>query len=62
MSDPTPLLPPGLLGAAWTAILSILAAALLFTLFGLLRPRTGCGGCGGASRCGGCPHAEEHDA
>jgi len=37
-----------------TEIYAILAAALLFAAFGLLRPR-GCGGACDGARCGACP-------
>jgi len=44
-----------------TKLIAVAAAAALFALFGLLRPRTGCGGCDGPVRCGGCPRTGEDD-
>ncbi|HEX6909647.1 MAG TPA: hypothetical protein VF142_04620 [Longimicrobium sp.] len=38
-----------------TPIVSVAAFALLFALYGLTRPRAGCGGNCGACPRGGCP-------
>lgn len=44
-----------------TTLLSIVAFALLFALFGLLRPRAGCGGDCGACRGKRCPLSHPGD-